>query len=169
MGEREPLSTPDAGVNWQRMLKPVLNAYLRRIGISSPEIRAGWVEHVLLGMQMRLEEFSADDITEQAVERLRDAIDARVARLTNLDPVHERREIAGVLALLGNKRYADLASSVFEDYGSAVDPDVREQLHAAIARDRPRPLPAPAPLAMPTQTIQLRSLPALLRRLRGAE
>ena len=29
--------------------------------------------------------------------------------------------------------------------------------------------PAPAPLEMPVQTIQLRSLPALLRRLRGAE
>jgi hypothetical protein len=169
MGERETLSAPDAGVNWQRRLKPLLNAYLRRIGISSPEIRTGWVEHVLLGLQLHLEEFAADDILEQAVERLRELIDARLARLTNLDPVQERREIAGILALLGEARYAGLANSVFEDYGAVVDPDVRAQLLDAVARDRPRPLPAAAPLAMPTQTIQLRSLPALLRRLRGAE
>lgn len=165
MGERETLSAPDTGENWRRELKPVLNAYLRRVGVLSPEIRAGWVEHVLLGLQMHLEEFAAADIKEQAVERLREAIDARLARLTNLDPVQERREIAGILALLGDKRYLDLANSVFEDYGPAVDTEVREQLLDAIARDRPRPVPAPAPLAMPTQTIELRSPSALFRRL----
>ena len=32
MGEREILTPPDAGVDWQRELKPLLNAYLRRVG-----------------------------------------------------------------------------------------------------------------------------------------
>lgn len=169
MGEREILSTPEASLQWQRELKPILNAYLRRVGISSPEVRARWVEHVLAGLQMHLEEFAAADIAEQAVERLRDAIEARLARLTNLDPVRERRAVAGILALLGDKRYSALVNRLFEDNKTSLDPEVRAQLLDAIARDRPRPLPAPAPLAMPTQEIQLRSLPALLRRLRGAE
>jgi len=166
MGEREALSEATTSAGWQRELKPVLNAYLRRVGISSPETRGRWVEYVLGGMQMHLEEFSPDDIKEQAVERLRDAVDARLARLTGLDAVLDRREIAGILALLGDKRYAALANSLFEDYGAAVDPEVRAQLHDAIARDRPRPVPAPAPLAMPEQVIELRSLPALLQRIR---
>lgn len=163
------MSAPDAGVNWQRELKPMLNAYLRRVGISSPEVRAPWVEHVLLGLQMHMEEFAAADIKEQAVEHLRDAIDARIARLTNLDATRERREIAGVLALLGDKRYAPLVNRLFEEQGASIDPAVREQLLDAIARDRPRPLPAPAPLPMPTQAIQLRSPSALLRRLWKSE
>jgi hypothetical protein len=169
MGERETLIAPDAGVNWQRRLKPLLNTYLRRLGISSAEIRTGWVEHVLLELQLHQEDISSEDILQLAVEWLRELIDARLARMTNLDPVHERREIAGVLALLGDPRYAGLANSVFEDYGSDVDPEVRAQLLEAIARDRPRSQPPAAPLAMPTQTIRLRSLPALLRRLRGTE
>lgn len=169
MGERETLTAPAVSGRWQRELKPVLNTYLRRVGISSPQVRERWVEYVFSGLQMHLEEFAAADIAEQAVERLRGAIDTRLARLTGLDPVQERRQIAGVLALLGDDRYADLVNSLFEDVNAAVDPEVRAQLHQAIARDRPQPVPAPAPLAMPEQTIELRSLRALLRRLRGAE
>lgn len=166
MGERKALSKPDAGITWQSELQPLLDTYLCRVGIESPEVRARWVTPVINGLQMHLEEFAPADIAEQAVERLRDAIDARLGRLTNLDPVHERREIAGILALLGEQRYAGLVNSLFEDYAGAVDPEVRAQLHDAIARDRPRPVPADAPLAMPIQTIELRSISALLRRLR---
>lgn len=169
MGEGEALSAPDAGVNWQRELKPMLNAYLRRVGISAPEVRSLWVEHVLLGLQMHMEEFAAADIKEQAVEHLRDAIDARIARLANLDATRERRDIAGILALLGDKRYAPLVNRLFEDRGTYIDPEVRQQLLDAVARDRPRPLPAPAPLPMPTQKIQLRSPSALWRRLWKSE
>ncbi len=169
MGEREALSAPDAGVNWQRELLPVLHAYLRQVGVASPEARAGWVAHVLLGMQMHLEEFAADDVREQAIERVRETIDARLARFTDLHPERDRREIAGILAMLGDPRHEGLAEKVFAEHGSAVDPATRSQLLDAITRDRPRPLPPPAPLAMPVQTIELRSVRALLRRLRGAE
>lgn len=157
------MSEPDAGSTWQIELRPLLDAYLHRVGIESAEVRARWMAHVFLGLQMHLEEFVEDDYVEQAVERLRQLIDARLARVTNLDPVHQRGEIAGVLALLGMGRYAALVNSLFEDYAFAIDPAVRAQLLHAIAIDRPQPVPRDAPLAMPTQTVRLRSARSLRR------
>jgi hypothetical protein len=158
MVEGEILSPPDADMNLAGEVYPVLDSYLRKVGIVSAEIRSRWVAHVLSGLQMHIGEFSADDIVEQAVERMRDALDVRLARVANLDPINERREIAGIWVVLLEDRYADLMNALFDDSDVVVDPQLRDQLRTAIAADRPRPVREDAPLDMPLQTIELRHL-----------
>lgn len=158
MVEGEILSSLDADMGLEGEVRPVLDSYLRKLGIVSSEIRSRWVAHVLSGLQMHIGEFSADDIVEQAVERMRDALDARLARVVNLDPINQRREIAGIWVVLLEDRHADLMNDLFEDSDVAVDPQSRDQLLTAIAADCPRPVRENAPLDMPLQTIELRDL-----------
>ena len=160
MVEREILSTPDADKRWSGQVQPVLNSYLRKVGIVSADVRARWVAHIVAQLQSQIGEIAADDIVEQAVERLRDAIDARLASVANLDPVRDGREIAAILVVLQNEKYADLVNTLFAncDAEAEIAPMVRDQLHRAVADNRPRPIPEQAAINMPIQSIKLRPL-----------
>ena len=166
--EREVLNASDSSASWLNDAQPVLDTYLRKIGIASADLRSRWVAHVLAGLQLNIGEYAADDFVEQAIEGLRDAIDARLARIANLDIVHDRREIAGILVVLQEEQHAALVNTLFQDFGLTVDPEVRAQLRAAIASDRPRPVRTDAPLSMPVQEIQLRPMNPLRWLRRGA-
>ncbi len=152
------MNTPDADLTWQSEAQPVLDSYLRKIGIASAEIRARWVAHVFSGLQLHIQKFAADDIVEQAVERLREAIDTRLARVANLDPLDQPREIAGMLVVLQEEKHTDLMHALFADCEGPVAPQLREQLRSAVACDLPRPVRGDAPLDMPLQSIELRSI-----------
>jgi len=162
------LSAADRSASWLSEAQPVLDSYLRKMGIVSADLRSRWVAHVLAGLQLHIGEYAADDIVEQAVEGLRDAIDSRLARIANLDLMHDRREIAGILVVLQEERNADLVNFLFQDFAVTVDPEARAMLRAAMANDRPRPVRADAPMAMPMQEIALRPLNPLRWLRRGA-
>jgi hypothetical protein len=158
MAEREVLIPPDADTRWVCEVQPVLDAYLRKVGIVSADVRSRWVARIVQELQAHIGEIAADDIVEQAVERLRDAVDARLAMVANLDPLRDGREIAGMLVVLQDEKYADLVGALFADSDGELAPMVREQLRRAVAADRPRPIPADATIEFPTQIIELRSL-----------
>lgn len=162
-----PVSTSDAVMHWQSELQPLLDDYLCKIGMQSSELRARWVAHVLAGLHLNSGEFAADDIVEQAVEKMRDAVDTRLALVGNFDRVHERREIAGALAVLQKDHHTDLVDALFREFNNTEIAELRGRLHDAIRNERPRPVPPDARLAMPTQPIELRVLNPL-RRLFGA-
>jgi hypothetical protein len=165
--EAEAVSAPDAVMHWQGALQPLLDDYLRKIGLQSVELRARWVAHVLAGLHLNSGEFAADDIAEQAVERMRDVVDTRIALIGNFDRVHERREIAGALAVLQHEQHKDLVEALFRDFKSSDMGELHARLHEAIRSERPRPVPPDAPLAMPVQTIELRWLNPLHRMFRA--
>lgn len=136
----------------------MLDTYLRKVGIVSVDVRSRWVARIVSELQAHSGEIAADDIVEQAVERLRQTIDARLAQVADLDPLRDGREIAGMLVVLQDVKYADLLNALFADCAAEVAPTVREQLRRAVAAKRPRPVPEDAPTEFPTQVIQLRSL-----------
>lgn len=152
------MSSLDADMNWAGEVRPVLDTYLRKVGIESADARSRWVEHIVAGLQVHIGEIAIDDIVEQAVERLRDTIDARLAMIAELDPLRDGREIAGILVVLQDEKYADLVNALFADCTAEVAPVVREQLRRAVNADRPRPVPGDARIEFPTQLIQLRSM-----------
>ena len=158
MAEREVLSPLDADMSWTGEVQPVLDTYLRKAGVVSAEVRSRWVARIVSGLQVRIGEIAVDDIVEQAVERLRNALDARLAMIVNLDPIRDGSEIAGILVVLQDEKHAGLVNALFEDCDAEVAPVVREQLRMAVAADRPRPVPEDARIEFPTQVIQLRSL-----------
>jgi hypothetical protein len=161
------LNTITADLTWQHEAKPVLESYLRKIGITSPDSRARWIAHVLGGLQDHVEKYAADEIVEQAVERLRTCIDTRLAQIADLDPQHERRKLAGMLVVLQDDKHYDLLHTLFTDFDGPVDPALRERLRNAVTADLPQPVRADARLDMPIQTIELRPLNPL-RRLLGS-
>jgi hypothetical protein len=152
------LSPPDADMGWADDIRPVLDTYLRRIGIVSADVHSRWVESIVCELQANIGEISAADIVEQAVERLRAAIDARLAQAANLDPMRNGREIAGMLVVLQDEKHADLVNALFADCDAEVAPMVSEQLRRAVAADGPRPVPQDARIDFPTQLIQLRPM-----------
>jgi hypothetical protein len=145
-------------MSWAARVQPVLDTYLRKVGIESADVRSRWVAHIVSGLEVHIGEIAADDIVELAVERLRDTIDARLAMAAGLDPLRDGREIAGILVVLQDKRRADLVNALFADCDGEVAPGVREQLRMAVTTERPRPVPEDAPTEFPPQIIQLRSL-----------
>jgi hypothetical protein len=145
-------------MSWAAKVQPVLDTYLRKVGIESADARSRWVASIVFELQGHIGEIAADDIVEQAVERLRDNIDARLAMVTGLDPLRDGREIAGILVVLQDKRHADLVNALFADCDGEVAPVVREQLRTSVAAEHPRPVPEDALTEIPTQLIELRSL-----------
>jgi len=161
--EREILNTSTADLAWQHKAQPVLNGYLRKVGINSPDARARWIAHVLDALQDDVDKHAADEIVELAVERLRTAIDTRLAQLADLDPLHDSRKIAGMLVALQEEKHNDLMHTLFADYEGPVDPALREQLLKAVSADLPQPVCADARVHMPEQAIELRPLNPLRR------
>jgi len=158
VAEREILSPLDVDVSWADDVRPVLDTYLRKVGILSTDVRSRWVACIVCGLQEHIGDIAADDIVEKAVEHLREAIDARLAKVANLDPLRDRREIAGMLVVLQDEKHADLVNALFADCDAEVAPMVSEQLRRAVAAGCPRPVPNDAPIDFPTQVIQLRSM-----------
>jgi len=152
------LSHLDVDMSWADDVRPVLDTYLRKIGIVSADVRSRWVADIVCELQAHIGEIPADDIVEQAVERLREAIDARLAQAANLDPLRDRREIAGMLVVLQDEKHADLVNVLFADCDAELAPMVSEQLRSAVAAGCPRPVPRDALIDFPTQVIQLRSM-----------
>ena len=161
------MNTTAADLTWQSEAQSVLDSYLCKIGIESSEIRSRWVAHVLSALQAQIGKYAADDIVEQAVERLRNAIDARLAKIADLDPVRERREIAGVLVVLQKEKNADLLHTLFADCDGPIDSQMREQLFSTVIPELPRPVRADARVDMPVQAIELRSINPLRRLVRA--
>lgn len=157
------MNTLTADLTWQHKAQPVLNSYLRKVGINSPDSRARWVEHVLSGLQDNVEQYAADEIVEQAVERLRIAIDTRLAQLADLDPLQDRRKIAAMLVVLQEEKHNDLMHTLFADYDGPINPALRAQLLSAVTADLPQPVREDARVDMPVQTIELRPINPLRR------
>jgi hypothetical protein len=145
-------------MSWADDVRPVLDTYLRKVGIVSAEVRARWVARIVQELQAHIGEIAADDIVEQAVERLRQTIDARLAKVADLDPLRAGREIAGMLVVLQDVKYADLVNALFTDCDAEVAPMVSEELRRAVVAGCPRPVPKDALTEFPTQLIQLRSM-----------
>jgi hypothetical protein len=164
-----PASAPVAELHWQSELQPLLDDYLRKIGMQSSELRARWVAHVLASLHLNSGEFAADDIVEQAVEKMRDVVDTRLALVANFDRLHERREIAGALAVLQHEQHRELVDALFGELKGSDMAELRGRLLDAIRSERPRAIPPQAPLAMPTQPIELRWLNPLHRLFRARQ
>ena len=161
------MSPLNADMSWAAEVRPVLDTYLHKVGIASADVRSRWVARIVCGLQAHIGEIAADDIVEQAVERLRETIVARLARIANLDPLRDRREIAGMLVVLQDEKDTDLVNALFADCDAEVAPMVSEQLRRAVAAGCPRPVPKDALTDFPTQLIQLRSMNPLHWLLRG--
>ena len=169
MANGEILKKSDLEPQWEAAVKPLLDSYLCAVGILSGNVRSRWVEYVLQGLRLGIGSIAAHDIPEEAIERLRDALDVRLATTAELDPIRERREIAATLVVLQDQKHADLLNTVFAAPDLETTPEVRERLRVTFAAERPIPLPADAPMDMPVQAIALRSLNPMrpyLRRLR---
>jgi hypothetical protein len=158
VAEGEILSSLEADVSWVDDVRPVLDTYLRKVGMVSADLRSRWVARILSGLQAHMGNIAPDDILEQAIERLRESLNAKLALVANLDPLRDGREIAGMLVVLQDEKYADLVNALFGDWDAELAPMVRERLRRAVAADCPRPVPSDAPLEFPTQVIQLRTM-----------
>jgi hypothetical protein len=157
------LNTFTADLAWQHNAQPVLDSYLRKVGITSPDSRARWIAHVLAQLHDLVEKYAADELVEQAVERLRTCIDSRLATIADLDPQHDRRKLAGMLVVLQEEKHHDLMHTLFTECDGPVDPALRAQLYNAVTADLPQPAREDARLEMPIQTIELRSINPLRR------
>ena len=158
MAQGGVLNKPDLEPQWEAAVAPLLDSYLCAVGILSGNVRSRWVEYVLQGLRLGIGNIAAHDIPEEAIERLRDALDVRLATIAELDPIRERRQIAAMLVVMQDQKHADLLNNVFEAPDLATTPELRERLRVTFAAERPIPLPADAPLDMPVQTIAVRSL-----------
>ncbi|MGB5397005.1 MAG: hypothetical protein WBN96_07640 [Gammaproteobacteria bacterium] len=174
MEKRKTLSAVDTVVDsvnntaaqWRERVNALLDSYLCALGISAAHTRSRWIKRVVDDLGMRAEQLASEDMLEEAVEHMRDLIEARVAMVCNYDRACQQREIAQVLVVLLNKKYADCLNLLFdcsEADVTAVDTAMIEKLRSAITASLPVPVPPPAPMAMPVQAIELRSIIPLRR------
>jgi hypothetical protein len=94
---------------------------------------------------------------------LQHLIEARIAVVSNHDPVREHREIAQIMVVLLNEKNADCLNSLFESIEPEGDFEKPECLRRILASSLPIAVPDEAPLAMPVQTIELCSINPLRR------
>lgn len=158
MAERATLNRADPSAEWQDQVKALLDTYLCEFGIHSERTRARWTNRVIEDLRVRAELVATEDILEDAVEHMRDLIEARIAVICNHDPAREHKQIAQILVVLLNEKYTDSLNMLFEHMEPAGDLETLEGLRHALAACAPVPVPEEAPLAMPVQTIELRSI-----------
>jgi nucleotide-binding universal stress UspA family protein len=158
VAEGRALKQAEATIDWQSRVRNLLDTYLKKFGISSEQTRQRWTDRVIADLKARSEDVPCEDISEEAIEHLRDLIDARLARIGAFDPVQEQSEIARNLVALLNKKHADTLNSFFEHIETHEDGATLEALRQTLAASLPTPMPPEAPLPMPEQTIALRSL-----------
>ena len=158
VARRETLNDIDEAGERLNRVRALLDTYLREFGIISEPARARWIDQVIEKLDTRSEVVATEDILEEAVERMRDLIEARVAAIRNHDPAHDHREIAQILAVLLGEKYTDSLNLLFEriEFGDSSG-DI-ERVRNALVTALPIPVPEESPLAMPVQTIELRSI-----------
>jgi hypothetical protein len=158
VAQGEALNDLDEAGEWQHRAGALLDTYLREFGILAGPARARWIERVIENLDVRAETVATEDILEEAVERMRTLIEARVAAIRGHDPERDHREIAQILAVLLGEDYTHCLSLLFE----RVEPDESsgniELVRNALVTALPVPVPEESPLAMPEQTIELRSI-----------
>lgn len=162
MEEGETLSGADSSSEWQHRVKALLDSYLCEFGLSSEATRGRWIGRVIEDLATR-DELVAEDILEEAVEQMRDLIEARIAKVSNYDPAREHKEIAQIMVLLLNEKNADCLNRLFESSDPEGDLETPECLRHVLASSLPVAVPDEAPLHMPVQTIELRSINPLRR------
>jgi len=149
--------------DWPGKVTTLLDSYLREFGLRSEATRTHWINRVVDDLATRTELVATEDILEEAVEHMRDLIEARVAMVSNHDPVREHKEIAQIMVMLLNKKNADCLNKLFEGCEPDGDLEMLEHLRQACDTSLPIPVPEEAPLTMPVQTIELRSINPLRR------
>jgi hypothetical protein len=159
----ETLSTVSASSEWPDKVRALLDSYLREFGLSSEVTRARWINRVVDELAMRTELVATEDILEEAVEHMRDLIEARVAMLGNHDPAREHKEIAQIMVQLLNEINADCLNRLFEHSEADDDFEALEHLCHDLVTALPVAVPPEAPLLMPVQTIGLRTINPLRR------
>ncbi len=139
-------------------VRTLLDTYLREFGIISEQTRARWIDRVFEELDTRSVVVASEDILEEAVECMRVLIETRVAAIYNHDPAHDHREIAQILAVLLGEKYADSLNLLFEriEFGDSAG-DI-ERVRNTLVTALPILVPEESPLAMPVQTIELRSI-----------
>jgi uncharacterized protein (DUF2267 family) len=162
MEKGETLNGADTSSEWPDKVRALLDSYLCEFGLSSEATRARWIGRVVDDLATR-DKLVAEDILEEAVEQMRDLIEARIAMVSNYDPAHEHKEIAQIMVLLLNEKNADCLNSLFESSEPEGDFEQTECLRQILASSLPIAVPDEAPLAMPVQTIELRSINPLRR------
>jgi hypothetical protein len=144
-------------------VKALLDSYLCEFGLVSAATRARWTNRVIDDLAIHAELVATEDILEEAVERMRDLIEARVAMLSGHDPAREHKEIAQIMVLLLKEKNADCLNKLFEQSEPDGDLEMLEHLRQACDASLPIPVPDEAPLVMPVQAIELRSINPLRR------
>ena len=163
MEKGEALSEAGTSSEWPDKVKALLDTYLREFGLDSEVTRARWINRVVEDLATRAELVATEDILEEAVEQMRDLIEARIAMLSNHDPAREHKEIAQIMVLLLKEKNAGCLNKLFEHSEPDADLEMLEHLRQACDASLPIPVPEEAPLAMPVQTIELRSINPLRR------
>lgn len=163
MAQGETLNDVSISSEWSGKVKGLLDAYLCEFGISSEVSRAFWIDQVIDDLVTRAELVATEDILEEAIEQMRNLIEARVAMVCGYDPVREQKEIAQVIVVLLNENNADCRNKLFERSASGIDAAVLESLQQSLKTYKPIPTPTEAPLAMPVQIIELRPINPLRR------
>jgi hypothetical protein len=164
VAEGRALKQAEATIDWQSRVRNLLDHYLKKFGISSALTRQKWTDRVITGLKARSEDVACEDIYEEAIEQLRDLIDARLAKIGAYDPAQEQSEIARNLVALLNKKHAETLNRFFEHIETHEDSDTLETLRRTLAGSLPVPTPPEAPLPMPEQRIDLRSISHSQRR-----
>ena len=139
-------------------VRSLLDNYLLEMGLRSGTVRRLWVERVVEMLQSQSVEIAPDDVSEEAVERLGNLIEARLADAAPFDPASRTADIARTLVVLQQERHGDLLNALFSDPAGEIDEPLRERLRNSVAAAAPWPAPEEAPLEMPVQLIELRTL-----------
>lgn len=163
MEKRETLSEASAFSEWPDKVRALLDSYLCEFGIRSEATRAHWINRVIENLASQGELVATEDMLEEAVEQMRDLIEVRVAMIANHDPAREHKEIAQMMVVLLNEKYADCLNRLFEHSDADVDAAMLEQVRRTLTASVPIPVPQQAPLAVPVQAIELRSINPLRR------
>jgi hypothetical protein len=159
----ETLSIADAPGDWPDKVKALLDTYLCEFGLNSNATRAHWINRVVDDLATRTELVATEDILEEAVEQMRDLIQARIALFSNHDPAREHKQIAQIMVLLLNEKNSACLNKLFQYSEASGDVEMLEQLRHGCDTSLLIPVPEEAPLAMPVQAIELRSINPLRR------
>lgn len=146
---------PDA---WRARAESLLDTYLIRFGVTSAPARARWIERVIGDLATRADQVATEDLLEEAIEHLLALIERRLAAVCGRDPVRERRAVARTLVALLGERHRDLTNRLLERVADGDDTQTLERVRDACTASSPHPVPVEVPLAMPTQSIELRTL-----------
>jgi len=163
MEKGETLSETGTSSDWPDKVKALLDTYLCEFGLDSEATRARWINRVVEDLATRAELVATEDILEEAVEQMRDLIEARIAMISNHDPAREHKEIAQIMVLLLKEKNTGCLNKLFEHSEPDADLEMLEHIRQACDASLPIPVPEEAPLAMPVQTIELRSINPLRR------